>query len=483
MSLSRRVGLSTLWQLGGRLVTSTLAFAITALMLPRLLDAAALGVFAFHLALYQMLTNVLDFGAGTIVVREAARDRARAGHLLGLLVGLKARIAALGVLLAVAVALCFEGGTPRAALLCLAALHLLFHAPSGAAAIFVVDMVFSRAAAVAVAGQATWLAGTVLLALLGVREPALYLLAFGAGIAAQGALAWWWARRRVALRFDATAAERAALWSEAWPAGVSMAAATLYFYVDSIMLRPLAGEEAVAQYSNPYRLMTFVLMVPVLFSQVILPVYARLWSAGRESLRPFYVRTTRFLLAIGAPVSATVWLVSRDVMRLVFPPAYEAGAPALAILSLAAVCVFCAYPHVMLLLAAGEQRLMMRISLLGAALNVLVNLWAIPRWGIEGAAATTLATEAFVLVASATGAARRTGLRFPLAAAFRPLVCAGGAAGALAALLPHLPEVPAVRVGAGLLAGAAGVLASGVLPPDFGTEQGAPVDLATGPAA
>ncbi len=483
MSLSRRVGLNTLWQLAGRLTTSTLALVITVLVLPRVLDASALGVFIFHLSLYQMLTNVLDFGAGTIVVREAARDRAQAGRLLGMLVGLKARFAAVGAVALIGVALAFEGFTPRAALLCLAALHLLAHAPSGAAAIFAVDMVFVRSALLAVAGQAVWLVGTVVLAVAGVREPALYLLAFGAGIVVHASLAWAWARGRVAVRFDASRAERAELWRQSWPAGVAMTAASVYFYIDGALIRPLVGVEAVAQYGNAYRLMTFLLMVPVLFSQVILPVYSRLWESGRDSLRPFFVRTTRFLVALGAPLTATLWLVGPDLMRLVFPPEYAAGARSLQILSLAVVCIFSAYPHVMLLLAAGEQRLMMRISLTGAALNVVANLWAIPRFGIEGAACVTVATEAFILLASAACAARRTGLHVPVAALGRPLLCAALSTGALALALPHLPEAPAARVGAGVVAGLLAVLLSGVLPPDFGTEAGAPVDIVPGSVA
>jgi O-antigen/teichoic acid export membrane protein len=483
MSLSRRVGLNTLWQILGRLVTSVLAFVIVTQLLPRVLSQADVGVFAFHLALYQMLVNVMDFGAGTIVIRDAARDRGQAGRLLGLLVRLKARFALGAAALLVGVAFLCEGATARTALLCVAALHVFAHLPAAAGAIFSVDMVFARQAQVAVIGQAAWLAATVALAVAGVQEPAAYLLAFGLGFVVNGALAWRWARERVRLDFSATREELAALWSQVWPAGVSISAASIYFYVDQALLRPLAGEEAVALYSQPYRLMTFVLMVPVLFSQVILPVYARLWAEGRDALRPFFLRTTRFLLALGAPVSACVWLVSEDVMALLFRPEYAAGAPALTVLSLAVVCVFCAYPHVMLLLASGEQRTMMRISVAGAALNVLANLWAIPRHGIAGAATVTVATEAFVLAASAICAARLTGLRVSPASLLRPALCAAGAAGALALALPHLPPAPLPRVLAGLAAGAAAALLSGVLPPDFGTERGAPVDVAAGPVA
>ena len=61
------------------------------------------------------------------------------------------------------------------------------------------------------------------------------------------------------------------------------------------MLRPLAGEVAVARYSVAYRLMTFVLMVPVLVSNVLFPVYSRLWAPGGEALRPFFQRSLAVL--------------------------------------------------------------------------------------------------------------------------------------------------------------------------------------------
>src|SRR6185295_20100497 len=125
-------------------------------------------------------------------------------------------------------------------------------------------------------------------------------------------------------RFDATAGERRALWNESWPAGVSIAMAAVYFYIDAIMLRPMLGEVAVAHYSAAYRLMTFVLMVPVLFSQVVFPVFARLWEAGAARLRPAFLRTTTFLAALGLLFPATVWLLRRDVMALVYPPEYAA---------------------------------------------------------------------------------------------------------------------------------------------------------------
>ncbi len=473
MSLSRRVGRNAAGQLSGRLVTSALAFVITALLLPRQLGEADFGVFAFYLTLYQLLNNVLDFGAGTIVVREASRDRAAAGRLIGMLIRLKARFAAVGFVVLVAVAFAFEGAGSRTGLLVIAALHLLFHAPAGAAAIFAVDMAFARSVLAGVAGQVVWLAATGVLVAADVTRPAPYLIAFGAGPVVNGVLAYVWARQRVHIRFDADADERRRLWRAAWPAGVSMTMAAVYFYIDTIMLRPLVGEVGVAHYSAAYRLMAFALMVPVLFSQVIFPVFSRLWARGASVLDPFFQRSTVVLVSLGLLFSATVPWVAGAVMDAVYPPEYVAGARCLAILSLAIVFVFAAYPHVLALLAADRQRVMMTISIGGAVLNVVLNLTLVPAIGIEGAAWATVATEGFVVAAAALAAWRLTGLHFRPLALARAAACATLACVSLALLLPRW-EGSAERLVLGLVIGALGVAAAGVLPLELGTDEGAP---------
>ncbi|MHC5212085.1 MAG: oligosaccharide flippase family protein [Planctomycetota bacterium] len=471
MSLSRRVSVNAVGQIAGRLYGSGLAFVITALILPRRLSAAEFGIFVFYLTLYQLLHTMLDFGAGTIVIREASRDRARAGQLIGMLIGLKGRLALAAALLLLPVALWFDGLTPRAALLGLAALHLLCHAPAGAAAIFHVDMAFGRAILAGASGQTAWLLGTVVLVFAGVTEPALYLLVFGLGSLVQGAASYVWARRRVQVRFDATREERRRLWSESWPAGVSLTMAAVYYHIDAVMLRPMVGEVAVAHYGAAYRLMGFVLMVPVLFSQVVFPVFSRLWGAGPAALRPVFENTAAFLLGLGVLVPPVVWLVRHDVMALIFPPEYAAGGQSLGILSLAIVLVFGAYPHVLALLAAGEQRLMMRLSITGAALNVGLNLVLIPRLGISGAAWATVATEGFILASTAWAVRRRTGLALPPSRLARPAACATFSALALLALLPLLDGPVAWRVGAGLAAGLAALACSGLLPLKLGEDE------------
>lgn len=475
MSLSRRVSVNTLAQLGGRLVSSTITFVITALILPVQLGVAGFGIFAFYLTLYQLFATMLGFGADTIVIREASRDRSAAGRLIGMLILLKARFAVVGILLLVAVAIWFEALGARTALLTLGALHLLCHAPSAAGAIFHVDMAFGRSALAGALGQVAWLASTLVMLAADVTEPAMYLVAFGMWAVVNGALNYLWARARVVLDWSADREQRRQLWRDAWPLGVSITMAATYFYIDTIMLRPMRGEVAVAHYSAAYRLMSFVLMVPVLFSQVVFPVLTRLWAAGSDAVNPFFQRVTRFLTALAVMFPAALWLVRRDVMALIYPEEFAVGALSLGILSLAIIPIFLAYPHIHLLLAAGHQRLMMRISFAGAVLNIGLNLVVIPRFGIEGAAATTVATELFIVLAAAIATWRKLGVAFSASLALRPLGCAVVTAVGLHFALGLIDaDAAGWRVATGIGFGMVGVLLCGVLPLDLGGEEGAP---------
>ena len=64
--------------------------------------------------------------------------------------------------------------------------------------------------------------------------------------AVTGVLNYHWARARVEVDWSADRASRRELWREAWPVGVSISMAATYFYIDTIMLRPMLGEAAVA---------------------------------------------------------------------------------------------------------------------------------------------------------------------------------------------------------------------------------------------
>ena len=93
-------------------------------------------------------------------------------------------------------------------------------------------------------------------------------------------------------------------------------------------------------------------------------------------------------------------MASTQLVRLVFGPAYVAGAPALPVLGAAFVFICFGYLNGSLLTVMGLQRRLLTISLAALVLNVVGNLALVPLIGFMGAAWMTLATEMLVCALS-----------------------------------------------------------------------------------
>src|SRR5205823_5370450 len=101
----------------------------------------------------------------------------------------------------------------------------------------------------------------------------------------------------------------------------------------------------------------------------------------------------------------------------------------------------------MAFVAQGRQADVLRITVVGAALTVILDLAVIPHWGMAGAASVTLFTE-LVRVVLALGWAARTGLALPGARRLaRPVVATIVMAVLVQYIVPHAHVLLAVGAG------------------------------------
>ena len=227
---------------------------------------------------------------------------------------------------------------------------------------------------------------------------------------------------------------------------------TVYFYIDIVLLRILEGEAAVGLYSAAYRMLTFSLMVPVLFNQVIFPVFSRYFSdikTGVDRLKPVFSRSVLYMGAVGIPAAAALFFLSEPVVAVVYDEKYARSSACLTILGFAMAAIFLTYPHVSVLVASGRQVLFAWIAGASGVLNVALNLILIPRYYIEGAAWATVITESAVLVAAYLCVRKYTGMNV-LNMEYLKLIVIGACTGAAAFLLAGWNLFAALAVLGGL---------------------------------
>ncbi len=435
MTLSRRVGRGAVLQIGARLFSAVSTFVVTAVLLARVLPEAEYGRFQFYLTFFLLAMALVDFGVNRAAIRMVAAGEAGREEVLRAALQFKARAGLLAFLVIGAVAVFSEVGAARW-LIVLASLHTVTHALASASLAFEVDVDFRVPARSVCVGYSVFLGAGVGLALGGVETAAPYLIAWAIGLTTQNVFLFLAACRRCDLTVRVDRAILGRLVRESLPLGISAVASAIYFYIDTIMLRPLRGPEEVAQYAVAYRLMTFGIMVPLLFGQVIFPVLTRCHGAGRELLARAVERSTFYMAFLGAVATGGLVGLAPDLLALVFGERYRGAAPTLQVVAFAMLCVFVTSPHVTALIAAGHAATWARITVLSAALNVGLNLIVIPPFGPIGAAATTLVTEATVLIASVVRLRRLVGVTGVSRELFGPAALLIVLVGALLVLMP-----------------------------------------------
>ncbi|MBI2930164.1 MAG: polysaccharide biosynthesis protein [Planctomycetes bacterium] len=160
--------------------------------------------------------------------------------------------------------------------------------------------------------------------------------------------------------------------------------------LDTLLLGTLGGMDAAGLYYIPYRVYEMALMVPTQLSVVVFPTFARLYATASNDLARLYRNLLRVLLLIGLPIALSVALASREILA-VFGPRFAEGHAALQILVFAVVVG--SIDLVLTNMSIGGNRERLALIVLAIALPVYVALLVllIPRWGIQGAAAATLA--------------------------------------------------------------------------------------------
>jgi O-antigen/teichoic acid export membrane protein len=96
------------------------------------------------------------------------------------------------------------------------------------------------------------------------------------------------------------------------------------------------------------------------------------------------------MILAGAGLSVACCLGARPIMHLYGGAKYADSAPLLAVLVWSEIPIFFASTFCNGLMAAGLQKLVLWPTVTGAAVNVVLNLYLIPRWGALGASWATV---------------------------------------------------------------------------------------------
>ncbi|HEV2622965.1 MAG TPA: oligosaccharide flippase family protein [Frateuria sp.] len=198
-----------------------------------------------------------------------------------------------------------------------------------------------------------------------------------------------------------------------------------------------------------------MLLVPGVFSAVLLPMMAKALSEGRAAGGRRFAAVTSYLALLGAPVVAFGACFAGAVIGLLYGAAYAAAAPVFALCMLASALNTSAQGATSLLVSADRQHVILSLTLAFGALKIAMDVLLIRHFGLHGAMAAITIEAAVSSVAYLALGVRVGGVSLEWLRLVRILLAAA-LAGALASLVLalRLPPLPTLALGGPMLVAA-----------------------------
>jgi O-antigen/teichoic acid export membrane protein len=378
-------------------------FGFAALLL-RILGPKAQGEWGWVIALVGYFEIVTGFGLSALIIREVSRDRGKSGRYLADAIALRVALCALAA--PVAAALVLFGhvwlGLGDQALVAFALLALALIPGNLTGALNAVFNAWERTEVPAIIAVGTNLARvslstTALLLGAGIVGLATISLGLNLILVVVFVIA---ARRAIVVDLRGPVpADLPAMLAESYPLLLNNILVTVFFKIDTLLLLPLKGAEAVGYYTAAYKWLDGFLIIPSTFTFAVFPVLSRYAVGKGDGLRAAYDTAIRILLCLALPIAVAVTVLSGDLILLLGGPAYfPASARALAIL-----IWFLPFSYVngltqYALIAVHRQRFITGAFVAAAIFNLGANLLLIPRYSFYASSVITVLSEVVLLV-------------------------------------------------------------------------------------
>ncbi len=185
----------------------------------------------------------------------------------------------------------------------------------------------------------------------------------------------------------------------AFPLMINDFLSTAFFRMDVAILQPMKGDTVVGWYNVAYKFIDGLVIIPSSFTLALFPVISRYAEGARDSLWRATVLSLRWLMFLAIPICV---LTTRYADAIIWAFGGSRFLPHSAI-ALRLLIWFLPFSFInslvhYVLIAVNQQRYLTRAFLIGVGFNLVANLLLIPRYSYQAAAVNTVLSEIALLL-------------------------------------------------------------------------------------
>lgn len=391
----KAIASNTGWLFFDRVLRMGVGF-ILSVWIARYLGVQQYGLFSYATAFVYLFNPLITLGLDSVVVRDIVQDPSKKEETLGTTFWLKVLGGCTSLLLAVGSIIVLRSNEPLTiGLVTILAAGGIFQSFE------TIDVWFQsqvQSKYTVFAKNIAFICIVLLkVTLITMQAP---LIAFAwAGFAEMGlgaiALAFVYRFKGYSLKLWRWSFPRAkSLLKESFPLLLSGLTIMIYMKIDQIMLGEMVGDRAVGVYTAATRISEAWYFIP---TAIIVSVTPSIYKAMEQSKTAYYQyvgRLLRLMNLMAVIVAVPVTVLAPNIIQLFYGAEFLQSSSVLVIHIWAAIFVFMGVVTLPCFIAEGLTDLTLRRTLLGAVINVVLNLLLIPRYTVVGAAVATVISQA-----------------------------------------------------------------------------------------
>jgi len=161
---------------------------------------------------------------------------------------------------------------------------------------------------------------------------------------------------------------------------------------DRYLIQWFMGAESLGAYAAAYNLSDYVRIIVIMsLYQALPPIYLKIWAKeGEAATRQFIEKSLHFYVMVALPVVAGISIVGPTLLTILATDKFSAGAVIIPYVIAGMVVNGGAVMFGAGLYIHKQTKILMVLMLVSAIFNIILNIFLIPKFGLEGAAIATL---------------------------------------------------------------------------------------------
>jgi len=177
---------------------------------------------------------------------------------------------------------------------------------------------------------------------------------------------------------------------KSWPIILSSVSIAIYMRIDQIMLKNILGFEAVGNFSVAVKLTELWYFVPMSIGASFFPALIKAKKSSNEIFNSRFINLMSIMVLISLFIAIITVIFSRQIIFLLYGSSYLKSVQVLKIYIWASIFVFLGVVTSKWFIIQDLNKISFFRSLFGAITNISLNFILIPKYGINGAAISTL---------------------------------------------------------------------------------------------